>query len=190
VQFQTLSANVQKELIQAVASSRDRQAFTQLFDYFAPRLIAYLQQLGADPAGAEEITQDAMSVLWLKAEQYDAAKSSVATWLYRVARNRRIDRLRQNRVDFLDPLDSAFDLPSPELPADQALDGWQREQRVRAALDTLAEEQRLLINLAFFEDLSHAQIATKSGLPLGTVKSRLRLAFTRLRRILEAEGLE
>lgn len=179
----------QNELILAVAQRRDRQAFTCLFDYFAPRLISYLQRLGSDIAMAEEITQDVMRALWLKAEQFDPAKSSASTWLYRIARNRRIDGLRRNKMDFVDPQDYVFDQESDAPSQEHILDGWQREQLMQQALVALTQDQRDLINLAFYEDLSHAQIAEKTGLPLGTVKSRIRLAFTKLRRALEELGL-
>ena len=185
----SLTAREQNELILAVAQRRDKEAFTALFDHFAPRLNAYLQRLGSDAASAEELIQDVMRVLWLKADLFDAAKSSASTWLYRIARNRRIDTLRRERLEFFDPQDYNLDQPSEERAADITMDGWQREQKVREALELLPQDQLDLVRLAFFEELSHAQIAEKTGLPLGTVKSRIRLAFTRLRRLLEAAGL-
>ena len=130
-----------------------------------------------------------MVTLWRKAGQFDRAKSSVATWLYRIARNRRIDMLRRDRSE---PLDSeeANEVASEDLAADDALDSMQREDCVRAAMAELPPEQLALIRLAFFENLSHSDIADRLGLPLGTVKSRIRLAFTRLRRQLEAGGVD
>ena len=130
-----------------------------------------------------------MVTLWRKAAQFDRTKSSVATWLYRIARNRRIDMLRRDRSEPLDNEEAAL-VPSDEAAADDALDLLQREDRVRAAMETLPPEQLALIRLAFFENLSHSDIAEKLGLPLGTVKSRIRLAFTRLRRQLEADGVD
>lgn len=174
--------------VHAVALRRDRDAFAHLFDYFAPRLEAWLIRAGADSGTAEEVTQDVMVTLWRKAELFDPAKSSVTTWLYRIARNRRIDLLRRNRVDFVDPLESTYE-PSEEPDFDRALDMQDREGRVREALTALPEEQLALVRLAFFDGLSHSDIAEKTGLPLGTVKSRIRLAFTRLRRNLEAKGV-
>lgn len=175
-------------LVAAVAERRDREAFAQLFDHFAPRLIAYLQRLGTEATLAEELTQEVMVTLWRKADQFDAARSSVPTWLYRIARNRRIDGLRRDRVDFFDPLDNAFDVgEDPE--TDRILDLNQREERLRHAMESLPPEQLSLVRLAFYDGLSHSEIAEKVKLPLGTVKSRIRLAFTRLRRQLEAEGV-
>jgi RNA polymerase sigma factor (sigma-70 family) len=176
-------------LVGAVAESRDREAFARLFDHFVPRLEAYISRLGADAATSEEISQDVMTTLWRKAHLFDASKSSVTTWLYRIARNRRIDTLRRDRLDYIDPMDQAFDRPAEDAGLDRAIDMQQREDVLRAAIKDLPEEQLSLVKLAFFESLSHSSIAEKTGLPLGTVKSRIRLAFSRLRRVLEAQGV-
>ena len=170
-----------------VAHRRDRGAFTRLFDHFAPRLNSYLMRLGTDAAMAEEIVQDVMSTLWRKAGLFDPAKSSLSTWLYRIARNRRIDLARRERGDF-DP-DEPMLQPAGSPDLDQLVDIQQREEVVRSVLTSLPPEQLDLVKLAFFEGLSHSQISEATGLPLGTVKSRIRLAFTRLRRMLEAEGV-
>jgi len=178
-------------LVRAVAERRDREAFAQIFSYFVPRLEAYLGRLGLDPAAAQEVSQDTMVALWNKAALFDPTKSSLATWLYRVARNRRIDLSRRDRFDYLDPNEPAFlQLPDQRPPVDAFMDTQFREARVRKALESLPPEQVELVRLAFFSGLSHSEIAEKTGLPLGTVKSRIRLAFTRLRRTLEAEGVE
>lgn len=175
-------------LLAAVAERRDAQAFTRLFDHFAPRLNAHLQRLGSDPVAAEEIAQEVMLAVWRKAALFDPAKSSVATWLYRIARNRRIDGLRRNRFEFLDASDALLEVEDGgDLEGD--LDLSLREGRVRAALDHLPPEQISLVRLAFFDGLSHTQIAERTGLPLGTVKSRIRLACARLRRALETDGI-
>ena len=174
--------------VEAVASRRDRDAFARLFDYFAPRIHAYLLRLRLDPIVADELTQDVMSTLWQKAELFDPNKSSVATWLFRVARNRRIDLLRRERDE--SPVnDQALNVPDPALRPDDSLDASQREVLIRGALNVLPREQLELVRLAFFDSLTHSEIAARTGLPLGTVKSRLRLAFSRLRRALDDEGL-
>lgn len=176
-------------LMRAVAERRDKAAFTEIFDYFTPRLEAYLIRLGLDPGAAEEIAQDVMITLWRKAELFDAEKSSLATWLYRVARNRRIDLSRRSRTDYVDPQSPAIlDIPE-ERRFESEIDGQQRDDIVRSLITGLPVEQRDLVLLAFYEGLSHSQIAERTQLPLGTVKSRLRLAFTRLRRALEAGGI-
>jgi RNA polymerase sigma factor (sigma-70 family) len=176
-------------LVGAVAERHDREAFARIFDHFVPRIEAYLSRLGADPATAQEISQDVMLTLWRKAALFDPAKSSVTTWLYRIARNRRIDAARRDRLDYVDPQDAAFDEMSDDAALDTAMDMQQREEALRLAIRQLPEEQLCLVRLAFFESLSHSTIAEMTGLPLGTVKSRIRLAFARLRRALEAQGV-
>ena len=146
------------------------------------------QFLGQEPGSAEEILQDVMTTLWTKAHLFDPSKSSLATWLYRIARNRRIDTLRRDRLDFFDPMD-APEIPAEDEGADRRIDMQVREDRIRASLEGLPEEQFSLVRMASFDDLSHSEIAEKTGLPLGTVKSRIRLAFTKLRRSLEANGV-
>jgi RNA polymerase sigma factor (sigma-70 family) len=175
------------DLVERVARSRDRAAFAVLFDHFAPRLNAYLLRLGADGGTAEEIVQEVMVTLWRKAAQFDRAKSSVGTWLFRIARNRRIDGLRRDRSAAIDPEEPSVRPAAAEDPAAE-IDARRREERVRAALATLPPEQVELIRLAFFRGLSHSAIMEATGLPLGTVKSRIRLAFGRLRKALEAGG--
>jgi len=177
-------------MVAAVAAHRDRTAFAVLFDYYGPRLSAYLMRLGCDRAAAEEITQDVMVSLWRKAHLFEPSKSSLATWLYRIARNRRIDLLRRDRVDYVDPDNFALDIPDESgVDADRLLDSQSRDDFLRGAMKQLPSEQLQLVQMAFFESLSHSEIAEKTGLPLGTVKSRIRLAFTRLRRALEASGV-
>jgi RNA polymerase sigma factor (sigma-70 family) len=176
-------------LVKSVAEQRDRDAFARLFDHFVPRLEAYLQRLGADKATAEEISQDVMMTLWRKAQLFDPQKSSVTTWLYRIARNRRIDAARRDRLDYRDPMDAAFGDVADDRELDSAVDVQRREEVLRTAIKELPEEQLTLVRLAFFESLSHSSIAARTGLPLGTVKSRIRLAFTRLRRTLESRGV-
>jgi RNA polymerase sigma-70 factor (ECF subfamily) len=172
----------------AVATKRDRTAFARLFDFYAPRVYAYLLRLRLEPGVADELTQDVMTTLWQKAELFDRTKSSVGTWLFRIAHNRRIDVHRRDRENTV-PEPRPTDTPDPSPAPDDSLDMSQREASIRAALRLLPEEQLDLIRLAFFEGLSHGGIASQTGLPLGTVKSRLRLAFSRLRQALEQGGV-
>lgn len=169
-----------------VANQRDREAFAVLFDYFAPRINAYLQRLGMERGAAEDLSQEVLAVLWHKAALFDPAKSSLSTWLFRVARNRRIDALRRDRSHQMDVEDPIFLPEAPPAP-DSGIDERKREERVRAAMATLPAEQLELIRQAYFLGLTHSQIAEETGLPLGTVKSRIRLAFGRLRKILETD---
>jgi RNA polymerase sigma factor (sigma-70 family) len=173
-------------LIARVAETGDRMAFAELFDHFAPRLKAYLVRLGSEPALAEELTQEVMITLWRKAHLFDPQRATASTWLFRIARNRRIDALRRDRSGLVDQEDPSLRPAAPDDPDDE-LDARLREDRVRKAMASLPGEQADLIRRAFFAGLSHSQIAEETGLPLGTVKSRIRLAFARLRRILEAD---
>ncbi|HEY8578535.1 MAG TPA: sigma-70 family RNA polymerase sigma factor [Beijerinckiaceae bacterium] len=178
-------------LIAAVASSRDQTAFAELFDFYAPRIEAWLARAGVDRATAEEICQDTMTTLWRKAALYDPSRATAATWLYRIARNRRIDVARRDRVSLIEPGDASFDIVDEDAVApDEGLDARDREDALRAAMARLPPEQLTLVRLAFLESLSHSAIAERTGLPLGTVKSRIRLAFTRLRRALEGVGVD
>lgn len=174
------------DLIVKVATDRDQSAFAELFDYFAPRLKGYLMKQGADASAAEEIAQDVMVTLWRKADLFDPAKSAASTWLFRIARNRRIDRLRRQKTAALDPEDPSLH-PSAAADVVVEMDARLREERVRAALGTLPDEQAEVIRQAFFSGLSHSEISENTGLPLGTVKSRIRLAFARLRQAIEAD---
>lgn len=173
-------------LIEQVAQSQDQAAFAELFDHFAPRIKGYLMQLGSDAATAEEIAQEAMVILWRKAALFDASKASASTWLFRIARNRRIDALRRQKSGALDAEDPSLHPSAPE-DVDVQMDAGLREERVRAAISQLPENQREVVRQAFFLGLSHSEIAEQTGLPLGTVKSRIRLAFARLRQLLEAD---
>jgi len=174
-------------LIEAVASGRDRQAFAELFTHFAPRIKGYMIRLGADSAQADELTQDAMLTVWRKAYTFDRRRASVSTWLFTIARNRRIDILRREARPEFDPNDPLL-TPDPEPAPDAAADQTQQEERLRAAMTGLPQEQLDLLHRAFFRGRSHRDIADDTGLPLGTVKSRLRLAFGRLRKALEEDS--
>ncbi|WP_269585202.1 sigma-70 family RNA polymerase sigma factor [Roseibium sp. Sym1] len=174
------------DLIVKVATDRDRAAFVELFDHFAPRLKGYLMKQGAEEALAEEIAQDVMVTLWRKAELFDPGKASASTWLYRVARNRRIDRLRRQKTAELDPEEPSLQ-PTPLPDVADEMDARLREERVRLAMEQLPDEQKEVVRLAFFIGQSHSEIAEETGLPLGTVKSRIRLAFGRLRQLIEAD---
>lgn len=165
--------------ITAVAERQDQSAFADLFRHFAPRVKAFLMRSGADETLAEECMQDVMATLWRKARQYDPARASVATWIFTVARNRKIDYLR--KLSRPEPEDLPW---GPEAEPDQAevVTLKQETRRLARALNDLPEKQRALIERAYFGEMTHAEIAQETGLPLGTIKSRLRLALERLRR--------
>jgi RNA polymerase sigma factor (sigma-70 family) len=168
-------------LLDSVARRQDADAFAELFDHFAPRVKAFLMKSGADAALAEECAQDVMVTVWRKAPQFDATRASVATWIFTIARNRRIDMLRRDRRP--EPEELTW---GPEAEPDQ-LDSivlQQESARLVAAMAELPEKQRIMIERAYFGELSHSEIAEQTGLPLGTIKSRIRLALERLRHTL------
>ena len=173
------------DLMEAVAQHKDKAAYGELFAYYGPRVKAYLMRLGADNALAEELAQDVMVTVWRKAELFDRTQASVSTWLFRVARNKRIDAIRRTTKPELDPNDPLL-LPSVPEAADHTMLGAERDHLVREAMVDLPQEQRLLLQQAFYDGLSHREIAEQTGTPLGTVKSRLRLAFLKLRAKLDA----
>ncbi len=170
-------------LIQAVARDRDRDAFAALFDHFAPRLKAYLMRSGAAPAAADDFAQDAMLTVWRKAEMFDPSRARAATWIFTIARNRRIDALRRDNRPLPIP-EISLASAEPERP-DELLEVRQDEGRVRAALRSLKPDQIEVIQMAFFQDLTHAEVARSLALPLGTVKSRIRNAMIKLRDLLD-----
>ena len=174
-------------LVEATAR-KDRDAFAVLFNFYAPRIKSYLLRLNAPDSLAEELTQEVMLAVWRKAETFDKSQASASTWIFRIARNRRIDAARRAAKPALDGEDPALQPPEVEMP-DDAAHAMGREARVREALKTLPEEQVALLRLAFFDGLSHRDIADRIGAPLGTVKSRLRLAFDKLRRVLDDDLL-
>ena len=175
------------DLMERVAQHKDKAAYGSLFSYYGPRVKAYLMRLGADDALAEELAQDVMVIVWRKAELFDRTQASVSTWLFRIARNKRIDAIRRTKKPELDPNDPLL-LPSAPVAADNLMSGAQRDQLVREAMVDLPEEQKSLLRQAFYDGLSHREIAEKTGTPLGTVKSRLRLAFLKLRAKLDSEA--
>lgn len=165
-------------LVERVRSDRDRAAFAALFRHFAPRVKAFLMRSGAGEPLAEECTQEVMATLWTKAHLFDPSRASVSTWVFTIARNRKIDALRKQRRP------EPEDLPwGPEAEPDQedVMALRQESERLAEAIAALPEKQRDLIERAYFGDLSHSEIADATGLPLGTIKSRIRLALERLR---------
>jgi RNA polymerase sigma-70 factor, ECF subfamily len=180
----TSDANAARErhaqLISLVARNRDQAAFEGLFRHFAPRVKTYCIRLGADAALAEEITQETMVSVWSNAAQFDPAKASVSTWVFTIARNLTIDRFRKSRRPQFDPLDPAF-VPDPAERPDTVLEQGEMQKRVQDALQTLSLNERDVLMLSFYRQVSHGEIARQLDLPLGTVKSRIRLAVAKIR---------
>ena len=174
-----LEPHAQNELLIAVAAG-DKGAFAALFHHFAPRVKALLIQAGARAEVADEIVQDVMLTVWRKAGEYDPARAGAAAWIFTIARNRRIDLLRHERRPEIDPNDPELRPADPE-DAETALQRAQIGVRLRHAIGSLPREQEEALAATFFNDRSYGDYAAQSGLPLGTVKSRLRLAIERLR---------
>lgn len=167
-------------LIARIAADRDRQAFVALFSHFGPRVKAMMIKGGADHALADDIAQDTMMTVWRKAALFAADRGSASTWIFTIARNARIDRLRRQvsqPYEDIDDIELASDTPTAE---DEVLAG-QRAGRVTDALAGLPDEQRQIIELSFVHGISQSDIAARLSLPLGTVKSRTRLAYAKLR---------
>lgn len=179
----TGAADEYGRLIEAVAATRDREAFARLFEHFAPRLKAYLMRAGAPPGAAEDFAQDAMLTVWRKADLFDARRASAATWIFTIARNRRLDALRRESRPLPVP-EMSIAPEEPERP-DELLSEAEEAARLNAAMSQLPPEQLDLLRLAFFQGDAHSEIARKLNLPLGTVKSRIRKAMIKLRIALE-----
>ena len=170
-------------LLAAVAERRDHSAFAQLFDRFGPRIEAYLRRLGAEKALAEDLTQDIMLAVWQRAGQFDATRAAASTWIFTIARNRFIDTVRRR------PSELEADVYAIGVPAEDDTE-WsfyltQLERHLRQAVALLPSEQNQLIEQGYFGDKTQAALAEEFDLPLGTVKSRQRLALARLRRHLD-----
>ncbi|MCB1853081.1 MAG: sigma-70 family RNA polymerase sigma factor [Gammaproteobacteria bacterium] len=164
----------------AIARQHDRGAFERLYNYFAGRIKSYMMRHGADDATADDLAQEAMVQVWRKAAQYDPGRATPAAWLFRIARNLQIDRLRRRKFH-------EVELTVDAERTDEGLNGHERSveqidaDRLRELTRELPDEQLAVIRLAFFEGLTHSEIGQRLDLPLGTVKSRLRLAFDKLR---------
>lgn len=169
------------ELLGDVAHNKNKDSFVTLFNHFAPRVKSFLMKSGLNPEIADEIAQETMLTIWNKAESYNPAQAAASTWIFTIARNKRIDHLRKTNRYYItndENLVIEDDAPSPSDNVSSA----EETERLTAAISTLPEEQKLLIQKSFFEDKSHAIIAEETGIALGTVKSRIRLALQRLRR--------
>ncbi len=166
----------------AVKNDRDRSAFAALFDHFAPRLKGFIMRSGVGSAQAEEIVQDVMLTVWRKADQFDPARAQVSAWIYQVTRNRQIDVLRKERRPIPEELieDDVCDTDAGQILAVE-----QEADHLRQALLQLSPDQRKMIEQAYLGELTHQEISTQTGLPLGTIKSRIRLGLERLRHALK-----
>ena len=177
------------ELLLKVGRNQDRAAFADLFQHFAPRVTSYMLKLGSANEMAEELAQLTLLQVWRKAQLFDPDKAAASTWIFRIARNIRIDVLRKQKHFF----DDDFDLAKIEDEQDTAevkINREQKKQHVALALTELPQDQAQIIHMSFYDGLSHGEIAKQLEIPLGTVKSRIRLAFGRLRESLHLKSGE
>ena len=171
-------------LISLIATKKDKTAFSSLFKLVGPRIKGYLMKLGSNDIVAEDLLQEVMLTVWRKSETFDRNKAAVSTWLFTIARNKRIDMLRKEIRPQLDPNDPML-TPNQEESADNVYGSKQESIKITDAIKMLPEEQSKLIKMTYYEDKSHSIIAKELKMPLGTVKSRIRLASTRLKKLLE-----
>ena len=166
------------KLIKKVETLKDTSAFEELFNHFAPRVKAFLMKSGADPQMAEECSQEVMATVWRKAHLFDPTRASASTWIFTIARNKKIDAIRkQNRPE----PEQLYPDQDYEPDQDAVVELQQETERLISALKELPEKQRVLVEKAYLGELSHSEIAEITGLPLGTIKSRIRLALEKLR---------
>lgn len=180
-------AESHRDLLGRVASARDKEAFAELFAHFAPRIKSMMLRAGASAAQAEDLAQEAMLTMWRKAALYSPEKGAVSTWMFTIARNLRIDRLRLQSSQPHQDVDD-LELVGEERGGEEVTLEAEIVSRVSAAIATLPVDQRAVIELSYVEDIAHSEISERLGIPVGTVKSRLRLAYEKLR--VELENLK
>ena len=192
-QIDILETRVGKEdmgpLIALVADQRDRAAFIQVYEYFSPRVKSFLIGKNLSPTFAEEVLQEVMLAVWQKAHMYAPEKAAVSTWIFTIARNKYIDRIRKEKFPELDAEDPSL-RPAESAEVEGEYATMERGEAVRHALATLPKDQYEVIYMSFMQGIAHGEIGERLDLPLGTVKSRIRLGFKRLRDELGEIGVE
>ena len=180
----SLSNEQLASLIEQIAAEKSRDAFSQLFEHYAPRLKAFGLKQGVTHSKVEELVQETMLMVWRKAESFDSSRGTASNWIFTIMRNKRIDMFRRQRHPEYE-LDDDMDMVDPDATPDEQVNAFQERDRIRDAVTSLPEAQMEIVQKAFFEDKSHGEIAKELGIPLGTVKSRIRLAVARLRVLVE-----
>lgn len=187
MQAMTPTGEDMKDWLEAVATNEDRDAFAKLYRHFAPRLVSFLERSGLNGAEAEEVSQEALATVWRRASSYDPRQGAVSTWVFTIARNLRIDRARRAARASAGVAAIGAEAPEMEPSAEDTSLAAERDDRVRKAMATLSPEQATVLRLSFFSEKPHAEIARELCIPLGTVKSRTRLAMSKIRAILEQD---
>jgi RNA polymerase sigma-70 factor (ECF subfamily) len=173
------------DLLQRIAERADPAAFRELYEAYGPRVKAYMMRRGADAGTAEDLAQETLLTVWRKAALYAGDKGSTTTWVFTIARNLRIDRLRRE-IPWQELPEERMAEASGELAPDEAMAEKERQERVQAALAELPADQKEVVSLAYLEGLSHSEIAARLDVPLGTVKSRMRIAYQKIRQTIES----
>lgn len=172
------------EYMARVAENKDKQAFALLFNHYAPRVKALMMKHRVEPEFAEELMQETMLTVWTKAVQYTKGRGSVGAWIFTIARNKRIDRFRKQGTAHYVDVDE-YDFPDEKPDTEEQVLANERDSLVSAATDKLPEDQKQVIWMSFIQDLPQAEIANQLNIPLGTVKSRMRLAYNKIKNELE-----
>ena len=180
-----VSAVTFDDLLVAVGKSRSRDAFVRLFGHYAPRVKSFLMKGGLSPEQADEVAQETMLTVWQKAPAFDPKKAGAGTWIFTIARNKRIDLQRKGGRDVQYP--EGMDFPAGAVLADVQMSDEQSAKKLSVAIDALPPEQADLIRKVYFEDKTQNDIAAETGIPLGTVKSRIRLGLGKLRDAMKEE---
>ena len=183
----TISMNTDDDLtlsVELVGKNQDKLAFNNIFRYFAPRLKSFLVKAGSTDTQAEEVIQEVMIAVWTKSSTYDSNKSSVSTWIYTIARNKRIDKIRKEKRHYLSESDEGLEIPV-DSTQEKEIFSAQVSDSLKRYMSNLPEEQSKLLKLSYFYNKTHADISEELKIPLGTVKSRIRLALTKMRHLVE-----
>jgi len=167
-----------------IGENQDKSAFSSIFKYFAPRLKSFFIKLGCSDSQAEEIIQEVMIAVWTKSSTYDRAKSSVSTWIYTIAKNKRIDKIRKEKRHNTVESDDSLEIPVASKQEENLL-STEVNEKIHHSLQFLPEEQAELLKLSYFYEKTHSDIARDLSLPLGTVKSRIRLALSKMKNLVE-----
>lgn len=183
----SISADTDDDLtlcVELIGKNQDKLAFNSIFKYFAPRLKSFLVKAGSTDTQAEEVIQEVMIAVWTKSSTYDSNKSSVSTWIYTIARNKRIDKIRKEKRHYLSESDEGLEIPVDSTQEKEIFTA-QVSNSLKKYMSNLPEEQSKLLKLSYFYNKTHADISAELKIPLGTVKSRIRLALTKMRHLVE-----
>ncbi len=187
IKADTFSADTNDDLtlcVELIGKNQDKLAFNTIFKYFAPRLKSFLVKAGSTDTQAEEVIQEVMIAVWTKSSTYDSNKSSVSTWIYTIARNKRIDKIRKEKRHYLSESDEGLEIPVDSTQEKEIFTA-QVSNSLKKYMSNLPEEQSKLLKLSYFYNKTHADISAELKIPLGTVKSRIRLALTKMRHLVE-----